>query len=294
MTVGVIGFGSIARKHIDALREIHPQTEFYALRHQVDAPAKEGIANVFSIGELLEKNPDFILVSNPTAAHFQTLTALAGNDIPLFIEKPLFDRLHPLPDVSQLTYVACNLRFLGCLNFVKENLSGRRINEVNMYCGSYLPEWRPVTDWRSIYSANKSMGGGVHIDLIHEIDYAYWLFGAPDSVRKTFRHVSSLEIDAYDYANYCLEYGNFTASVILNYYRRDYKRILEIVFDDCTWEADLAKNMVVCNGKILYESPETFADTYKKQMRHFLEAIRSGKTFNSVNEAYDVLKICLE
>ena len=142
------------------------------------------------------------------------------------------------------------------------------------------------------------MGGGVHIDLIHEIDYLYWLFGAPQTVRKTFRNVSSLDISARDYANYCVEYPTFAVSVVLNYYRRDYRRTLELVFEDTTWQVDLAANTVtdLSTGTVLFESSQRFADTYPAQMEDFLHRLGTSSLgpFNTIDEAYDVLRICLE
>lgn len=304
MRIGIIGLGSIARKHIAAIRTLVPQAEIVALRHSPSAAAGgAGVANVFSVADLLAAKPDFIIVSNPTAQHYDTVTALAGSGVPMFIEKPLFDTtVHPLPEVSGMTYVACNLRFLESLRWVKTHLAGRRVNEVNAYCGSYLPEWRPgAPDWRKVYSANREMGGGVHIDLIHEIDYLYWLFGRPGTVRKTFRNVSSLEITAWDYANYCLEYPAFAAGVVLNYYRRDYRRTLELVLEGGTWLVDLAANTVTdtASGALLFESPQRFADTYTAQMEDFLlrlgdHARGQSAPFNPISEAYEVLRICLE
>ena len=293
MRVGIIGLGSIARKHIAALRSIDPGVSIYALRHSHGVEQEEGIENIFSYDALRAMEPDFIIVSNPTACHREAIDCFAGQTIPLFIEKPLQDHLLPLPDVKAHTYVACNLRFLDCLQYLKAGLAGQRVNEVNAYCGSYLPAWRPGTDWRASYSANAGLGGGVHIDLIHEIDYLWWLFGKPEKVWHTFRGVSSLDIPACDYANYVMEYPGFSTSVILNYYRRDYKRTLEVLTDTDTWLVDLARNSVTKNGKAVYQSEQTFADTYLAQMRHFTDSIESGEKMNDITEAFEVLKICL-
>lgn len=288
--VGIIGLGSIAHKHIVALREIDSSMKFVALRHSASAENEPGIENVFSYDELLLRKPNFVILSNPTNKHREVIEQLADKEVPLFIEKPLFDALSPIPKVNAMTYVACNLRFLACLRYLKSALEGKRINEVNAYCGSYLPDWRPDTDWRACYSANKEMGGGVHIDLIHEIDYIYWFFGKPNCVHKTFRSRSSLDITAYDYANYVLEYPEFTVSVLLNYYRRDYKRTLEVLTDDETWKVDLAQNSVWRNNQLVFQSKQLPSETYLEQMKSYL----NNSASNDIEEAYEVLKICLQ
>ena len=89
------------------------------------------------------------------------------------------------------------------------------------------------------------MGGGVHLDLIHEIDYCKWLFGMPDKTTIVFRNVSTLGIDAMDFAHYEFLYKRFTANITLNYYRRDGKREIEIVTNNETIVVDLIKNTVL-------------------------------------------------
>lgn len=140
------------------------------------------------------------------------------------------------------------------------------------------------------------MGGGVHIDLIHELDYLYWLFGEPLETHSVFSSKSALNIDAVDYANYLWEYKTFCASVILNYYRRDTKRTLEIVTSSDTFLVDLMKNKIYKNEKEIFSSRQLPTDTYLPQMKFFLKnVVNSTNTeFNSVNEAYKILELCLK
>lgn len=301
MKVLIIGLGSIAQKHIQAIKSIRPDSDIYALRSSVNAGVIADVTNIYTTDELTNKNFDFIIISNPTALHYQTITGLLEYNIPLFIEKPLFDNLMAdelIEGIKQkgiLTYVACNLRFLECLLFAKRFLEGKRINEVNIYCGSYLPNWRPGVNFRESYSANKDLGGGAHIDLIHEIDYAYWLFGHPDQVKKTFRSVSSLAINATDYANYLLAYDQFSVNIVLNYYRKDSKRELEIVFEDGTCLVNLLNNTVTWNEEIVFESAQKIINTYTSQMKYFIDGIANKNlSLNTAAEAYQVLKICLQ
>lgn len=300
MKVLIIGLGPIAKKHIKALRKVFPDVIIYALRSQQNNSEVEGVINIYDLPAINNLAIDFVIISNPTANHQQTIKQLIPYNLPLFIEKPLFDNVDAttiLKDVKAkhiITYVACNLRFLGCLGFIKQFVQDKRINEVNSYCGSYLPDWRPMQDFREVYSANKEMGGGVHLDLIHEIDYIYWLFGIPNKAFSTKTNKSSLSISAIDYANYLLEYPRFCASIVLNYYRRDAKRTLEILTDEGTIYVDLLKNNVLFNGKLVYSSEKTIMDTYEDQLSFFIDQILVQKQkFNTIDEAFKILKLCI-
>ena len=253
MNVLIIGLGSIALKHIKALQELYPTIIIYALRRKGESSKGiEGVIEIYDINEIDIDSIDFILISNPTSVHYDTIRKVIMYKRPLFIEKPLFSEItedsnalvNKVEEQGIPTYVACNLRFLECIAKIKELIVGKRVNEVNVYCGSYLPDWRPNVDFRKVYSANKEMGGGVHIDLIHELDYIYWLFGTPYHTQSFFSNKSSLNITAYDYANYLWEYNDFSISVVLNYYRKDSKRTLEILTDEGTYLVDLLKNTI--------------------------------------------------
>lgn len=303
MKIVIVGLGSIAHKHVDSIRKIDPTARIYALRSESCAPTTFQITNLYTLEEVKDVMPDFIIISNPTSKHKDSIEQFINLNCPLFIEKPVSATLDISETVNRirekgiLTYVACDMRFLDVLRYTKDYLSHttHRINEINVYCGSYLPEWRPNTDFRKIYSAQKALGGGVHLDLIHELDYLYWIFGTPGKVTKVLRNTSSLNIDAYDYANYILEYNTFSASVVLNYFRRDYKRTFEIVFDNTTWLVDLYRNRITNHEGEIFHSNEGPYDTYFKQMKYFWNLVESHEkdSFNSILEAYNVLKICL-
>lgn len=300
MKILVVGLGSIAKKHIAVLKQLDKDLELFALRSVHSISSEEGVVNINSLEECNHIKLDFAIISNPTHLHKDAILKLIPLQIPLFIEKPLFDKLGNIELLDEIhskkirTYVACNLRFLDSIIWVKKKLVSKRINEVNVYCGSYLPDWRPGQDFRNIYSANKEMGGGVHIDLIHELDYIYWLFNKPDNVNFFGSNRSSLEISSIDYANYMLSYEDFNVNVILNYFRKDSKRSFEVVCEDGTFYTDLLKNNVFWNGEKIFESSQQIKDTYQTQMSFFLNEVLTGKEFNTISEAYEVLKICLE
>lgn len=304
MNVLIIGLGSIARKHINALKLLDFDLNIFALRSKLNSDLIEGVVNIYSL-EDIDVNFDFSIISNPTILHYDTIQFLVKKKIPLFIEKP---PLHSLKNSEKLinliehsgllNYVACNIRFHPCLQFLKEFISSKKkyINEVNVYCGSYLPDWRPNVNFREVYSVNPEMGGGVHLDLFHEVDYIYWLFGMPQKKNSILRSVSSLNIESIDYANYILEYSTFSVSIILNYYRKVPKRLIEIVFVDEILTVDLLKNQIKNgNQDVIFEDNKfSMFETYVKQFIFFLEALKKKDTVqNSFKDSIEVLKIVL-
>lgn len=304
MKIVIIGLGSIAKKHIDAIYQLNKSARIYALRSNPNSKSEmEGVIDIYNLNEINMSEIDFVLISNPTAKHFKTIKQLSDYNKPLFIEKPLFSEINEETEmlVNEIerrqfsTYVACNLRFLESLNELKNLLKNKRINEVNVYCGSYLPDWRPKVNFRKVYSANKEMGGGVHIDLIHELDYVYWLFGNPNETHSFFSNNSSLEISAYDYANYLWNYEEFSASIILNYYRKEKKRSIEVVTDSGIYLVDLLKNAIELDNKCIFASEQKIADTYYNQMAFFVENIlKNNEKFNTIGDANTVLRLCMK
>ena len=303
MIILIIGLGSIGKKHVDAIYALGLSVTIYALRggESLYESYKE-VINIRSVGEIQNKI-DFIVVSNITSAHEATITSVFELQCPIFIEKPVLSDLGNAARISAklkekniLTYVACNLRFNSGLQFLKKYLDEKkpRINEVNIYCGSYLPDWRRGIDFRDSYSAKSEQGGGVHLDLIHELDYCTWLFGFPEKVVSMKRNVSSLSIDSIDHAKFEFLYATFTAGLNLNYYRRDSKRTLEIITSENSILLDLNSNKIqlLVSGEILFEESFEMMDTYKKQMRYFIDVINSNKqTINDFDYAVKVLKL---
>jgi predicted dehydrogenase len=301
MKVLFIGLGSIAKKHIHVLRELY-SCEIYALRSVKNAKPNTGVVNVDDITEIISEI-DFVFLTNPTHLHSKYLDILVEYGKPIFLEKPPSHSLEGIDDLSLkikesgiITYVGCNLRFHPSIVFLKDNLPGKKINEIDIYSGSYLPDWRDNKDYKNIYSARKDMGGGVHLDLFHEIDYASWLFGFPSESKSYTSSKSTLNITAIDYANYVWSYEDFNVSIILNYYRRSPRRIIEILFEDETWTIDLIKSEIKSdlNG-VIFSSDLKVLETYKLQIQYFVNCLNANIVpMNSFEESIINLKLCLK
>jgi predicted dehydrogenase len=305
MNVLIVGLGSIARKHIHVLKELRPDVSIYALRSSRNSMDLPQVHNLYDWPALLNINFHFAIVANPSSLHLEYIRRLSAMNIPLMIEKPLVTTMAQISEFQKLElrnnlmYVACNMRFHPLIEFIKDYLVQvpRKINEVNVYFGSYLPAWRPDSDYRKIYSAKKELGGGVHLDLIHEPDYVVYLFGMPLASRNSKMKVSELAINSYDTSNTLLQYHDFHAQVVVNYFRRDPSRICEIIRDEDTLRIDFINNEIrdSTRDKTLFRLAQTSVyTTYRRQMEYFLECIDLNKvSMNTPAEAIEILKLVI-
>ena len=170
---------------------------------------KEGYATAGSLSETITDERSLLVVASDTNRHVED--ALEGISLgcnSVLIEKPLASTLSDIPNLSATAaqkrakvFVACNLRFDAGLILFRECLPEiGKLHHIRIEAQSYLPEWRPQRDYRESYSASSEQGGVLR-DLIHEIDYAIWLFGKPAAVTAQLSNSGELGISAEESAD---------------------------------------------------------------------------------------------
>ena len=84
-------------------------------------------------------------------------------------------------------------------NFYRINkIKNKKIYFVNAECSSYLPSWRKNVNYENSSSASKEKGGGVLLDLSHELDYLNSIFGI-SKIHSVFnKKISGLKINTDD------------------------------------------------------------------------------------------------
>jgi predicted dehydrogenase len=277
------GMGSIGKRHYSTFRRLFPEFEYYAFRR---APGSydDDLKSVFSWEQVQDLGFEAAMICSPTDAHVATAIECAKRGINLFIEKPLSDRLDGVEELLSIqersglhALVGCNLRFHPVVERVREVCLGQKVLSFAAYCGSYLPEWRNG-DYRISYSADRARGGGVVLDLIHEIDYCTWLFGLPSAVVGRMGHHSLLEITSEDHAELVLGYPSAIGTIHLDYFRRVPKRTLEVITEEGVIEADLLSGLVKVRGVRSLDFREEFDrdTTYERQARHFIQVLTEG------------------
>ena len=210
----VCGLGSIGRRHVRTIMKLKPEHEIAVLRsgYGYNNNEEKITSQTFtSMGDAIEWGPQAAIICTPATDHLTKSIQLARNNIPTLIEKPIGADLKAKQLWRELEIRAKSvpilvgyvLRHDKCAKIVRENIMSGRIGQIieaDFYCGSWLPNWRPDQDYRSCVSARQELGGGVLLELSHEIDLARWLLGSLDLDHTYLTNSGLLEINVEDQA----------------------------------------------------------------------------------------------
>lgn len=265
----VIGYGSIGERHVRVLTELGCEVAVLSGRSVRHAPCFSTLTQALS-----DWRPGYVVVANLTSGHHQAVGSLAEQGFRgrVLVEKPLFDRLMPVPrhDFSHAA-VAYNLRCHPLLNQLHRLLDGGKAWTASVYVGSYLPNWRPATDYRSCYSAFTAQGGGVLRDLSHELDYIRWLFGPWRRLTASGGHLSALAIESEDAFTVVMETERCPlVSVHMNYLDRVPRREIVVNTDRHTIRGDQIRNTLQVDD-IVESMTVAGDDTYRAEHQAMLD-----------------------
>ncbi len=298
-----IGLGSIATRHIKNLKNIFGgEVEIDVLRSGNGRPLDETlqslIGQVYYDYDSLPKDYDVMFITNPTRLHYETLQKAQDNAKHFFIEKPVFETGNE--NVCNLKlkkdsvyYVACPLRYTNVIQYLKENIDFSDVYSMRCISSSYLPDWRPGTDYRNTYSARSELGGGVSIDLIHEWDYICYLAGQPLKMHSFIGRKSNLEIDSDDLAVYIAEFSDKFVELHLDYLGRKTIRKIELFTKDDSIEADLIEQKIVYRKENRIIDLNEDRDSYqKKELLHYFDIVEGRcENDNTIERACRTLRI---
>lgn len=234
----IVGMGSIGVRHAQNFRAQGQDVASCSRRDQPDWN------NYSTLNEALKKfEPDYVVIANETALHHETLETVFANHSgvrSILVEKPLFAKVpdKALPDTAKIK-VAYNLRFHPLTQKLKTVLQGQTLIGWSSYVGQNLKGWRPQRDYRESYSAQKEKGGGVLLDLSHEIDLFQFISGRADYVAGYGGKFSSLEIDSEDTFSLLVKSQNCPhATIHMNYIDHLTQRHLTLHTNSTTYVLD--------------------------------------------------------
>lgn len=281
----IIGYGSIGKRHAQVLQEYFTNIDITLISSQNlpnAYPSLESLPNLHAF--------DYYIISSPTAHHLAHLSYLDSKTQgkKIFVEKPLFESAHSFtPSGKNLIVVGFCLRLHPLLWQVKTILQNFTPYAVEVSCGSYLPLWRKDVDYRKVYSAHKAQGGGVLLDLSHELDYIQWLFGDFDdeSLVGFNGKISELEISSDDTLMLVGKTKqNTLIQLNLDYFSKNPKRLMRIHTSKQSIELDL-----LANSLTITDTQEKSESSYITFERNELFAAMHQSVLHSTNFLHNAI-----
>lgn len=287
MHVLVIGCGSIGRRHVDNLLALD------AVGRVTVATSRPDCLEVFGTDPRIAtvSSPegvacDFAIVANDTDSHVGAAAALLQRGVPVLVEKPLSATPEDVDALmasaaSILTGVAYNMRFLGVMPLLTGWLDSGALGTpyfARIEVGRDITAWRAGRDYRDTYSASRRRGGGVALDLSHEVDYMRFLFGDPAAWNVLTVHTGALEADVEDVFEGLYSFENrFLCSVHMDYLEHSARRSLALVTSRGRLTCDfIARTLTATMDLPAHPDPASLFDmagTYRLEVAAFADAV---------------------
>ena len=292
LKIAVVGFGIMGGRHFNSLIK-YGVKDIYLVRRKPDPSPFSGISGVYTnLEQLFSDNPlDGVIINTPSALHARDLIICFQQKVSVLIEKPVVTTLEDAKAVQKeyrsnrppVVMVGYDLRYTPTMLRFKELLGRMNLGKY-YFCqwdaGGYLPQWRPQKDYRSMYSAKADLGGGVVLDLSHELDGMMWLFGPPKEVTAKISHRSTLDIDVDDVGFMSFEYsgGVFSVNITVDYCRVPFTRRIRLVAEKGTLEVDEVRKTIGWfpvdgDAEVLFRAPKTVLTPFNREIENFLECI---------------------
>lgn len=306
--IAVLGTGSAGMHHLNALRGVGGIRPLAVpVRPGRDAELRaagfetaSGLEQAFALGARA------CVIATDTRRHAADGLFALELGMHVLLEKPLAadaGEARALLDAAarpgRALSTACPLRFSGSLVRFRALLPEiGALHSVRVECRSYLPNWRPARPYRETYSARAADGGALR-DMIHEIDYAGWLFGWPDAVTATLGNTGRLGIEAEEWAE--LSWAAPSGARVtagLDYLTRTPRRGIVAHGEAGTLEWDAVAQAVTLAeagrpaSRSVAEQPR--AELFLEQARAFARAAAGGPAapLASAEEGFLALAVC--
>jgi predicted dehydrogenase len=293
----IAGFGSIGRRHFRNLITLGERDLLFLRSHKGHLPDEEiSEYPVYEdIGRALDQNPDAVIVANPSALHLDVAIPAARKGCHLLMEKPLSDGLEGVPGFVEVVeknrsrvLMGFQFRFHPGLKRIKDLISEGtvgRILSVRAHWGEYLPDWHPWEDYRTSYSAQAGLGGGVILTLCHPFDYLRWLVGEVEDLWAFSGKLGDLDLTVEDTAEIGMRFNNGAfGSIQLSYNQKPTTHTLEMIGTGGSIRWDNATGITSwypsekCEWQRT-ELPDGYErnELFRSEMEHFIKVIRGDE-----------------
>ena len=292
----VIGYGSIGKRHAKLLSKLCGKNSVFILTQKKIKDYK----SFKNLKDIIKVNFDYIIICSPPSAHYSQIKFIDRNfkNKIILVEKPLFNKSKNLMTKNNKFFIGYNLRFHPLINIIKNRIKGQKLFSVIINCSSFLPDWRKKTDYRNVYSSKKNMGGGVLLDLSHELDYFQFIFGKLkiDNINFTkINKLSNLKINVEDNALIIGRLKKMDFIINFNFYSKNINR--EIILE--TFNETIKADLINYEIKISSKNNKSFkkikikpVDTYFEQHLNILnnKSIKKACSWKDGSNIIDLIE----
>jgi predicted dehydrogenase len=302
--IGVLGLGFMGRTHLQALQAL-PDVEVAAVMSRDPKRLAGDLADVagnlgtsgeifdlskcrkYTSPEELVADPDLdaIDICLPTHLHASLAIDALKRGRHVLVEKPM------ALDYSQSTrmceaaekygrtlMVAHVLRFLGAYETLIDIVRDDRLGQIR---SAAFRRRTPVPVWGP-WERDKSLSGGGAFDLlIHDVDMAALLFGAPESIAATGYEDLA---DGIDVVTALLQGCRAEHVTISGGWFLEGKYPFSMEYSVMGQKGVVEYNSAAANALMLYDSagasefpPGPIGEAYQKQIAYFIECCRTGR-----------------
>lgn len=307
----MIGLGSIGQRHLRNIRRVYgDEVEIIAyrvrglkrtfsdtmqIRDNVSLEEEYNIRSYGFLEEALAQKPDVAFITNPTSLHIPCAIACAKAGCHLFLEKPISDNEDQLDELIEIVkekklkvFVGYQNRFHPGIKELKKMLKKEELGKVlsvESVVGERLTTMHTYEDYKETYMARKDMGGGVVTNqMVHELDYLYYLFGAPAGVYAVGGVLGDLGIDVEDVCD-AVFFGkdddrSFPVTVHADFYQYPPSRYIQVVGTKGKVKVDIIGNTLVktiadVTTEISYDKFQR-NDMFIDELKSFIDCINKN------------------
>ena len=308
--IAIIGLGSIGSRYLGILKSRFRDIEIIVVRSGKGSRSlDEKLANdvVYSIEDSIKMGVEAAIISSPATEHLEQAIKLTKAGVHILIEKPLSISLNGIQELIQIINKNKVIALVGYVlrydpaanafkNYIDSNTLGN-ILSVNINCSSFLPDWRPDKDYKQSVSASKDLGGGVLLELSHELDYMSWFFGEIESTYALLYNSNLLGIDVEESADLIIKsYSGYPISIHLDFNSQFSSRKCKVNGSKGSLIWDALEKTVLYRQVGHKQKIDRFEferdDLFIKQINHFLDCINNNSTpLVSINDAINTLEL---
>ncbi|WP_136607986.1 Gfo/Idh/MocA family protein [Paenibacillus dokdonensis] len=295
MNIAIIGCGTMGLTYAHNLGNM-PGVQVSGVADLIQeradqAAAVSGAASYTNWEEMLEKErPETVAVCLPTYLHKTFVLSLAQRGLHVICEKPAALTVEDAKEMEEACsqhgvrlFIGHVVRFFPNYRNALEQVRSGTIGEAKMAhfkrCGSYP---QGVDFWYH----DRAKSGGIIMDLIiHDIDFACWMFGDVESV---YASVTSPDLNGMEYAQVTMKFSSGAIANLTGFwgYAGPFTTQFEISGDGgiIRFDSNQVQSLdlkIASSGSgteeaVQVPSSPVLHDPYYLEVQHFIECIREG------------------